>query len=207
MQIYDISLPIDPALAPWPGDTPYAFEWKGTRAEGETVNLGSISTSLHVGTHVDAPYHFDSFGPSVDQLSLGAFIGPALVVDLSGRQTIEVSDLDPQALKAATRLIVRTNAWTDHFTFPESIPVISPDVPEHLRRCGIVLIGLDLPSVDPIDSKSLDNHHALHARGIHVLESLYLRDVPEGLFELIALPLRLVGADASPVRAILRSLD
>ena len=90
--------------------------------------------------------------------------------------------------------------------FPETIPTLSADVPEYLRRCGIVLLGLDIPSVDSIDSKTLDIHHALHARGIHILESLYLKDVPAGLFELIALPLRLVGADASPVRAILRSV-
>ena len=82
---------------------------------------------------------------------------------------------------------------------------MSPDVPEHLRRCGIVLLGLDVPSVDAIDSKDLANHHALHARGIHILESLNLRDVPPGRYELIALPLRLVGADASPVRAVLRA--
>jgi arylformamidase len=207
MQIYDISLPIDPALATWPGDTPFTFEWICTKAEGETVNLGSITSSLHVGTHLDAPYHFDSNGASIDQLTLGAFMGAAVVIDLSGKQTIEVSDLDAQILNSAPRIIIKTGAWKDHFVFPESIPVMSSEVPEHLRRCGIVLLGLDLPSVDPIDSKTLDNHHALHARGIHVLESLYLRDVPEGQFELIALPLRIVGADASPVRAILRSLS
>src|SRR5258706_16395496 len=85
MQIYDISLPIDPALAPWPGDTPYSFTWNCTKAEGVAVNLGSISTSLHVGTHADAPYHFDSFGASIDQLSLGPYVGDAIVLDLSGK--------------------------------------------------------------------------------------------------------------------------
>jgi arylformamidase len=206
MQVYDITLPLDPALAAWPGDTAYSFVWNCKKADGEPVNLGSITTSLHAGTHVDAPYHFDSFGPSIDQLSLGAFIGPALVMDLTGKETIGVSDLDAKTLSAAPRLIIRTNGWKVHTKFPESIPTISKDVPEHLRRCGIVLLGLDLPSVDPIESKTLDNHHALHARGISILESLYLKDVPAGLYELIALPLHIVGADASPVRAILRPL-
>ena len=206
MQIFDISLPIDPALAGWPGDAPFTFTWSCTKAEGESVNLGGISTSLHVGTHADAPYHFDSLGPSIDQLSLGTFVGPVTVIDLTGKHYIESADLNPKILALAPRLLIKTGGWRDNTRFPETIPVMAKDVPQHLRNCGIVLLGLDLPSVDSIDSKDLENHHALHANGIHILESLFLKNVPPGQYELIALPLRIVGADASPVRAILRTL-
>ena len=207
MQIYDISLPIDPALASWPGDTPFTLEWISTKSQGEPVNLGSIKMSPHLGTHADAPYHFDSFGASIDQLSLGPFIGPATVIDLAGKQVINVGDLDRAVVTSTPRLLIKTGAWKDYSQFPEDIPLIAADVPEHLRRCGVILLGLDLASVDAIYSKDLANHHAIHANGIHILESLFLKDVPPGQYELIALPLRLVGADASPVRAILRSLD
>jgi arylformamidase len=171
------------------------------------VNLGQIALSIHSGTHVDAPFHFDDAGARVDGLSLDPFIGPARVVEVHNRPVIRREDLAGVDLDGVGRLLLRTGAWTDRTHFPEAIPVLAEDVPKWLRQRGIVLLGLDVPSVDVLDSKTLPIHHALGGCGIAILESLDLAGVPEGVYELIALPLRLVGADGSPVRAILRSLE
>jgi arylformamidase len=206
MRIYDISLPLHPGLACWPGDAPYEWHWSWQKSAGASVNVGQVRTSVHAGTHTDAPYHFAQDGRTVEALDLGAYVGPARVVDVSGRPRIRVEDL-PADLADAPRVLFRTGAWTDQGRFPESIPVMDPGVPAALGERGAVLVGVDVPSVDALDSKDLPNHHALGARGIAILESLHLAGVPEGVYELIALPLRLVGADGSPVRAILRVRD
>ena len=202
MRIWDISLPLQNTTAEWPGDTPFDFRLTWKQSEGASVNVGAISTTAHIGTHADAPFHFTSDGPSVDQLDLAPFLGSCTVVDVRGREVIGVEDLQGEDI--APRVLLRTDAWTDITRFPEHIPVIVPDVPAYLQARGVVLLGMDVPSVDPIDSKDLANHHALTACGIRILESLRLVDVPAGDYELISLPLKLVGADGSPVRAVLR---
>ena len=206
MRIYDISLPIDPALAIWPGDAPYRLDWTARRGSGQPVNLGSVSMSLHTGSHVDAPFHFDSLGPTTDQLPAHTFIGPATVVDVCGHATISTGLLEQTSSELAPRVLLYTGAWADRTRFPACIPVMDTDVPAYLRSKGVVLVGVDVPSVDPLDSKELASHHALGENGIAILESLLLDGVPAGGYELIAVPLRLIGADASPVRALLRSL-
>jgi len=199
-------MPLNDALPVWPGDVPFHYSRSWRIADGATVNLGSISLSVHAGTHADAPVHFREDGAAIDGLELGVFIGPAALIDVSGRDTIRMEDIDSQAIGGAKRLLLRTDAWPDPATFPMTFPVIAPDVPAFLQSQGIVLLGLDVPSVDLFDSKNLPNHHALHRHGIQILESLCLKDVPPGHYELIALPLKLEGSDGSPVRAILRSL-
>ena len=202
-RIYDISRPISGALAGWPGDTGYRFEMLCRLRDGATVNLGSLQMSPHTGTHIDAPYHFDDQGATVEQLGLGTYIGTASVVSVMERAVISRNDIAAR-WQPAPRLLLRTGGWEDDTHFPDPIPVIASDVPEWLGANGVVLLGVDLPSVDPIDSKDLPNHHALGRAGIAILEGLDLRAVPDGLYELIALPLRLAGADGCPVRAILR---
>lgn len=204
MTLYDISLPLGATLAVWPGDTPYAFRLAWQRSAGETVNVGAITTTVHAGTHVDAPFHFGDGGATIDQLRLDPFLGPAVVLDVSGRPGIGVERFAGIDLSPTPRVLLRTGAWTDHARFPESIPVMEADVPAFLAAQGVVLVGLDVPSVDALDSADLPRHHALARHGVHILESLDLAAVPPGQYELIALPLRLVGADASPVRAVLR---
>ena len=127
------------------------------------------------------------------------------MVDLSGRETIRKGDLKGIDLRPTPRLLLRTGGWPDPSRFPERIPVMEPDLPAFLRQQGVVLVGLDVPSVDQIDSVELPVHHALSEAGIRILESLRLAGVPEGTYELVALPLRLGGADGSPVRAVLLS--
>lgn len=201
--IYDITRPVSAALAGWPGDTPYRYEMLCRLREGASVNLGTIEMSPHTGTHIDAPYHYDEEGKTVGQLSLETYVGSAAVLRVEGKQRIEREDIPAQWL-TVPRLLLRTGGWEDDTRFPERIPVIAPDVPAWLSEHGVILLGVDLPSVDDIDSKDLPNHHALGSVGIAILEGLDLRAVPEGFYELIALPLRLEGVDGCPVRAILR---
>ena len=207
MTLYDVSLPLTTTLAGWPGDAPFRFEWSCTKASGASVNVGRVSCSIHTGTHVDAPFHFDDAGATTERLPLGAYLGPARVVDVAGRALIRRTDLPDVNLVGMRRLLLRTGAWKDHARFPETIPVLDEDVPTWLADRGVILLGFDVPSVDVLDSKTLPVHHALGRHGIAILESLDLSAVPEGAYELIALPLKIVGADGSPVRAVLRTLD
>ena len=203
MLIYDISLPVRPTLAVWPGDTPYAFDLAWRMEAGATVNVGAVTMSVHTGTHADAPFHFTPNGTGAGELDLLPFLGPAVVVDVRGVETIGwgmLSDLD---FARAPRLLLRTGAWTDHTVFPERIPTLAPDVPAQLAERGVVLVGVDVPSVDQIDSTDLPIHHALHHANIRILESLDLAAVPPGVYTLSAVPLKLMGADGAPVRAVL----
>ena len=202
---YDITLPMNAALACWPGDAPFRFTWSCRKADGESVNVGQISMSVHTGTHTDAPFHFSDAGATVEKLCLEPYIGRACVIDVIGRPMIRREDLEPFDLSQTPRVLFRTDAWLDHSRFPERVPTMAPDMPGWLGSHGVILIGVDLPSVDAIESKELPIHHALGEQRIAILESLHLVDVPAGIYELVALPLKLVGADGAPVRAILRS--
>jgi arylformamidase len=204
--LYDVTLPLSTTLAGWPGDAPYRFDWTCTKAGGASVNVGQLSCSIHTGTHIDAPYHFDDAGATTERLPLTAYLGPARVVDLSGRTIIRRTDLASVNPEGTPRLLLRTASWKDHRRFPDTIPVLDEDVPAWLAERGVILIGLDVPSVDVLDSKTLPVHHALGRHGIAILESLNLSAVPEGVYELIALPLKIVGGDGSPVRAVLRTI-
>jgi arylformamidase len=202
VEIIDISLPLDTRLAVWPGDTEFEYQLVWRRSAGATVNVGAVRMSTHCGTHVDAPFHFDEDGEKVDELSLTPFVGKALVIHVRDRQQISRRDLS-RDLQGATRLLIRTDAWSDRQSFPDRIPVLDLDVPDWLGSQGIVLLGVDLPSVDALDSKDLLIHHALARNQVVILESLNLRDVEEGTYDLVAAPLKIVGADAAPVRALL----
>ena len=174
-------------------------------SEGASVNVGSLTTSVHSGTHTDAPFHFLPDGRTIDQLDLTPYVGPAVVVDVGGREVIQVADFPRELdLRATPRLLLKTDAWRDTTRFPERIPVMAPGVPTALRDRGVTLIGVDVPSVDALDSKDLPIHHEIGRCGIYILENLNLSHVAPGAYELIAMPLKLVGADGAPVRAALR---
>lgn len=208
MEIFDISRTLRNDLAPWPGDMPFAFQLNAKIGEGSVVNVGSISMSVHSGSHADANFHFDSNGRTIDEAQLRTYFGEAKVVDLTdnfadwdGKRAITVADLESAA--PATRLLIKTNLWRDSTVFPKSIPIVASDVPEWFQANGVKLLGLDLPSVDRIDAKVLQNHHALAAARVAIIESLDLTNVEEGVYNFSALPLKIAGADGSPVRAIL----
>ncbi|MDQ6422397.1 arylformamidase [Paenibacillus sp. LHD-117] len=203
----DISQPLDQNIAVWPGDTPFAFSLSWKMEDSGSVNVGQVVMSTHTGTHIDAPYHFDDRGKRVIDLDLDLYIGHARVVHLPGRTRIGIDDIAGMNLSGVRRLLIRTDAWQDRSAFPAAIPHLEPGLAAYLSQLGIRLIGLDLPSVDPLDSKELPAHHALAKYGVHILEGLVLDHIAPGDYELAALPLPLVEADGSPVRAALRALD
>ncbi|QHW31163.1 arylformamidase [Paenibacillus rhizovicinus] len=202
----DISQPLDERTAVWPGDTPFVYEVAWGKAESGSVNVGRVTMSIHTGTHVDAPFHFDSAGKKVSELDLDIYMGKARVVHLPDAASIGIDVLAGFDLEGVVRLLIRTDAWTDRQRFPQRIPPVEPQAAAYLAARGVRLIGLDLPSVDLLDSKELPAHHALAEQGIHILEGLVLDHVAPGDYELAALPLPLVHADGSPVRAVLKQL-
>ena len=212
MKVWDISRTLSNDLAEWPGDEPCRFRLTREKMKGASVNLGAISMSSHNGTHADARFHFDADGESIEKASLQTYLGRATVVDLwqafldsKEKHLITIEDLRPsaEAIAATSRILVKTGRWTDSTLFPKQIPVIAADVPAWLQKNGVKLLGLDLPSVDEIDSKSLHNHHALARAGVAIIESLDLSNVASGIYHLAALPLKIAGGDGAPIRAIL----
>lgn len=163
--------------------------------------------STHHGTHGDAPFHYDPEGISIADVDVGAYIGPARVVDLRGCGTLVTAEMVRPALEGRVeRLLLRTFDRFPHDRWVEEFAAISADAIASMAARGVVLIGTDAPSLDPQHSKTLDAHQAVRKNDMRILEGLVLDDVPAGDYELIALPLKLTGLDASPVRAILREL-
>jgi len=202
----DISVAVRIGTPEWPGDAPFECGWTARLADGASVNLSRVGGSPHVGTHADAPLHVhDGWLPS-DALPLDAFLGAAFVLDVSSATAGPLS-LDPSdaRLSGVERLLLRTDRGIAAGRFPTDWPVLESGTAATLAERGIRLVGVDTPSVDARHSTRLEVHHALFAGGAFVLENLDLREVPEGRYELIALPQRLVGLDAAPVRAVLRS--
>lgn len=203
--IHDISVLVRPGTPEWPGDTPFSCGWTSRISDGESVNLSHIGGSPHVGTHADAPLHVRDGAAASDALPLEPFLGEAMVLDVSdatdGPLAIEATD---PRLSGCTRLLLRTGRTIADGRFPDGWPVLRPTVAAALSRRGVRLIGVDAPSVDERESRTLEVHHALFDGGAFVLENLDLRAVDPGRYELIALPQRLAGLDAAPVRALLR---
>ncbi len=205
-RLWDISPVIAPDAPIFPGDEPYRLSWTARLSPGCPVNLSAVTMSPHVGAHADAPLHYAHDAPSIDLVDLHAYLGPCRVIHAIGAAPlITVDHLRHAEAGLPPRVLVRCceradTTWNPQFT------AYAPEALQWLAERGVKLVGLDTPSVDPADSKSLDSHQQLHRLDLRVLENLVLDDVPEGDYELIALPLKLQGACASPVRAILRSL-
>ena len=208
--LYDVSPEVGPGFPVWPGDTPYAARLTWRLADGDSVNLSSLTTTPHLGSHADAPFHTEADGATAAELPLAPFLGPCRVVEVPGRprlvEPVHLAGLDPAD---PPRLLFKTGsagAFGRGEGFPEDFTALSPELAGLLVDAGALLAGIDTPSVDPFDSKTLDAHHALARGGVAILEGLVLDAVPAGVYELIALPLRVRGLDASPVRAVLRTL-
>jgi arylformamidase len=205
MELIDISQSLSPATAVWPGDQPVEWDWTARIDDGSSVNLGALQLSAHAGTHVDAPRHVQEEGATTDQLDLSVFIGSAEVVSVRGDWVL------PRHVEGveAHRVLFKTDASARSTQeWPEAITPIHPDAVSALADKDAVLLGTDAPSVDPLDSTDLPAHHALIDAGIVNLEGLVLTDVEPGLYELLALPIKVEGGDAAPVRAaLLRRAD
>ncbi|PYI79240.1 MAG: arylformamidase [Verrucomicrobia bacterium] len=166
--------------------------------------------SGHAGTHADAPLHFKGKGAAIDAVGLEHYIGPAVVISLAGKCSrnhplISIAELESarSQIVETRRILIKTNSFPDSTRFPDWIPVLEPETIAWLRELRVVLLGVDVPSVDPIEAKILVNHHALAAANIAIVESLDLSKIKAGVYQFAGLPLKIVGADAAPLRALL----
>ena len=232
-KLWDISPPVHAGSPVFPGDTAYSQQWVASIGPGCPVNVSAITLSPHVGAHADAPLHYDPTGAAIGDVDLHTFIGPCRVIHAMGcgplvrpehiahamgdsppgrsqGESAPLGGSDPRSGGAwgplPPRVLVRMYTHMPQDAFDDALPAFAPETIALLADHGVRLVGTDSASVDPASSKTLDAHQVLRQRGLRVLENLWLDDVPEGDYELIALPLRLTTADASPVRAILREL-
>lgn len=203
----DISPPVEPSISVWPGDTPYTHTRTEDIAAGANITLSEIRTTVHVGAHADAPNHYRADGEDIASRRLDFYIGPCVVLDVEGVGGRRIVPADLKAKRiAAPRVLFRTNTFPDPRRWNDDFASLSPELVDFLHERGVILAGIDTPSVDPFQSKALEAHQALARHDMANLEGLLLEAVAEGEYELIALPLRLRDADASPVRAVLRTL-
>jgi len=207
-RLWDISPPVHGAAPVFPGDTPYRQRWAATLGPGCPVNVSEITLSPHVGAHADAPLHYDPDGAAIGALDLAPFLGRCRVIHaIDCGPLVEWRHL-AHAVDASLpeRVLVRTYQRMPVDRWDPQLSAYAPATVEALADRGVRLIGIDTASIDPADSKPLLSHQVIRRRGLRVLENLVLDEVPEGDYELIALPLKLTQADASPVRAVLRAL-
>ena len=215
-RLWDISPVLSASLPVWPGDTPFSIERVWSIGPGVPVNVSRLRLSTHTGAHADAPLHYDPDGIDSATSELEPYLGPCRVihlqVDAPARQPagyplapVAASELEPFLHECPARVLLRTygrqpTGWDSAFR------AVSPAAIDRLAASGVRLVGVDTPSLDPETSKTLDAHHRVRAHRLSILEGLVLDHVPAGDYELIALPLRIALADASPVRAVLREL-
>ena len=203
MRIIDISQAVGPNTAAWPGDQPFELDWTLRQDRGDSVNVAAIRMSVHVGTHTDGGFHVSQNGRLPIDVPLESYIGRALVIDTRGRAALDERVLDDVDLAKTRRILFRTRDAADAAVFPGTFLAPTPALAQRIADAGIKLVGTDAPSMDDVDSKTLDAHHILADAGVATLENLMLNEVEPGEYTLIALPLKLLEADSAPVRAIL----
>ncbi|RNF39458.1 arylformamidase [Planococcus salinus] len=201
-EIIDISMELAEATPEWPGDTPFEYRLAVTKKQSGSVNIGEMKSSTHMGTHIDAPFHYDDDGLTVGELPLDVYLTKAQVMDVAGLETVGQPDLK-KLLPGVQAVLLKTNSWRDRSRFPDSWPVFDPSIAEWMAENDVRLLGVDVPSVDPETSKELPMHHAMNRFARFILEGIVLDEVPEGTYQLAALPLKIKGAEGSPVRAVL----
>lgn len=202
--IYDISPPIDEQIAVWPGDIKPQQIITYDMQNGDNITLSGIKTTVHLGAHADAPSHFNKHGKSIGECDIKPYLGACQVIkcNMNNHNQIMVDSINAPII--APRVLFQTGTYLNHTQWQNNFAYLSVEVIKYLHKHQIQLIGIDTPSVDCFDSSDLPAHNLIAKYQIAILEGLNLNNIPEGVYELIALPLRLVGFDASPVRAILR---
>ncbi len=204
--IYDITPPITEKLQVWPGDTPPSREVLRHIKDGARTTLSVLHSTVHLGAHADAPNHYGLGAPGIGERPIEYYLGRCQVI---GIDVARATSIEADAVNIpiqAERVLFKTGTYPDPNSFNEDFAALSPELVDMLATKGVKLVGIDTPSVDLFESKDLPVHKTFLKHDMAILEILALQDVPDGLYELIALPLKLVGLDASPVRAILRSL-
>ena len=199
----DISPILRKGIAVFPGDTAFSRTINMSFRDGQHLDLSDIRTTLHVGAHTDAPSHYHGNGKSIEERDLSIYMGPCQVIRVKPKHRIRPSDLDVEI--TASRVLFRTDSFTNPDVWHNDFSALSAELINHLKEKGVVLVGIDTPSVDPATDKTLESHKAIFENDMAILEGIILSHVDPGAYQLIALPLRIEGADASPVRAILLS--
>lgn len=210
--IIDISPALNESTAVFPGDQKFTRSVSMAFEKGHHLGLSAISSTVHVGAHADAPNHYHKDGVGIDKVDLRRYMGPVQVFHLKGLGKAARIDLktcfgsnleNPIRKIVAKRILFRTDSFSNPFHWHDDFNSLSPELIHFLAQQGVVLVGIDTPSVDPATSKKLESHQALWETNVSVLEGLDLRQVPEGNYGIMALPLAIEGGDASPVRAVL----
>ena len=207
LRLWDISPSVGTGSPVFPGDTPFALQWAARITSDCPVNISTLTLSPHTGAHADAPLHYGDEGVAIGDVPLAPYLGRCRVIHAIDRGPLILWEHLAHALQdLPPRVLVRTYARMPQDRFDDALPAYAPETITRLADLGVVLIGIDSASIDPASSKTLDSHQVIRRRGLRVLENLLLDEVPEGDYELIALPLKLRSACASPVRAVLREL-
>jgi arylformamidase len=207
-KIYDISPEISQDIAVWPSDTPFKHQVIMDTLKNDHITLSSVTSTLHLGAHTDAPNHYYKSDLGISDVDLNSYIGNCQLIEvkLPKYSRIKVKDIENTIIKAE-RVIFKTKSFPDPNKWNNDFVALSAELIEHLAKKNVKLVGIDTPSIDLFDDKELESHKAVYKHQLSILEGIILDKVPEGLYELIALPLKIKNADASPVRAILRDLD
>jgi arylformamidase len=206
-RLWDISPPVHAGSPVFPGDAPFQQVWAARIGPGCPVNVSTLTLSPHTGAHADAPLHYDDAGAAIGAVALEPFLGRCRVIHAIGvAPLVRWEHIAHAVAGLPPRVLVRTYAQAPIDRWDGGLAAYAPETVERLAAMGVMLIGIDTASIDPADSKRLDSHQVIRRHGLRVLENLVLDDVPEGDYELIALPLKLTTACASPVRAVLREL-
>jgi arylformamidase len=207
MPYYDLSPLLDETTPVWPGDAPLSRERVLELAKGDSITLSTLTATVHLGSHADAPNHFKAGAPGIGEQDPRTYIGHCQVIEVNAEKGVPIEPGMLEQAVASTRVLLKTRTGSDGAVFPEDFAYLSGALVRELARHNVRLIGTDAPSVDAFDSKALPMHHACLENNINIVEGLMLSDVPAGCYFLAALPLRLAGFDGSPVRAVLFELD
>jgi arylformamidase len=197
----DISPVLRPGIAVFPGDTPFSRNINLSFKSGEHLELSEVRTTLHVGAHTDAPSHYHGDGKTIEQRDLSLYMGPCQVIRTKTKERLTPEDLTDEI--KAPRILFRTDSFTNPDQWKNDFTALSAELIQYLKKKNVKLVGIDTPSVDPATDKTLESHKAIYESDMAILEGIVLSHVQPGLYQLIALPLRIEGGDASPVRAIL----
>lgn len=203
MKVFDITPEITNEIAVFPGDVPFSRDISMDFAKGDHLLLSSIRTTLHLGAHADSSSHYHAQGSGVEKRPLEAYFGPTQVITVPLKKNARIGVGDFKVKIKAPRVLFKTGSFPDPKKWNSDFMSLSPELIQFLHSQGVVLVGIDTPSVDPEDSKALESHQALFQSKMAVLEGIVLSQVPDGVYSMVALPLPIKNADASPVRALL----
>jgi arylformamidase len=209
-EFIDVSIPLRNGMVHWPGDAPFSRLQTLHIANGDACNLSQISTSAHIGTHMDAPRHFLADGKGIETMPITATIGPARVIEIQDPDRIPIHELEPHHLAKGERVLFKTRNSSHHWKthdFQEQFVYIPKDTAHYLAKCEVQTVGVDYLSVGGYKIDSAETHRALLSAGIWIIEGLNLEQVEPGNYELICLPLKIVGSDGAPARAVLRRTE